>query len=128
MKPLAPLVVLIALGCSRVENHAGSTHTTSAPAPAKTGPSIVEPSATTGGGRQGVSEDRDVAEMVRMRILADPALEDAVSNVEISVLGHTATLRGTVATQEQKGRVEQATRTLSNIHDVDNELEVRKQP
>jgi hypothetical protein len=120
---LAVLTVLIGIACSREEHRAGTTNVTSAPAQ-NNGPTIVEPTPTTGAGRLGVSEDRDVAEMVRMRMVADPNLKNELGDVQISVNGPVATLRGTVRTADQRRRVEQAALAVTNIQQVDNELEV----
>jgi hypothetical protein len=120
---LAVFAAFVGIACSREGNRVGRATVTSSPAP-EGGPMIVEPLPTTQAGRTGVNEDRAVAEMIRVRMLADPALKDALMNVQILVLGNVATLRGSIKTAEQKSRAEQDARSVTNIQSVDNELEV----
>jgi osmotically-inducible protein OsmY len=114
---LAALAVLVAVGCTREGHRPEKVTVTAASAP-----SIVEPLPTNESARIGVSEDRDVAEMIRARMMADPALKDAAANVQITVLGHEATLRGSVKTADQKRRAEQAALAVTEIEHVDNQI------
>jgi hyperosmotically inducible periplasmic protein len=59
---------------------------------------------------------------VRERLGVDPALRGAA--VSVSAAGGTVTLRGTVATVEQRAAAERAARAVAGVGAVNNQLKV----
>jgi hypothetical protein len=111
--------VAFALACSRQE--VGTTHTTSAEA---AGPAVVEPFATTATGKVVEEGNRDTGQVVRMRLLADPAVAPAADHITITALGNTVTLEGSVPSEAIRQRAVAVALTALGVSRIDDRLRV----
>lgn len=74
---------------------------------------------------QGGSEaDRDVTQLVRQRILDEDGFSVNAQNVKIITQDGVVTLRGPVATSEEKAQIAAITASANGVKRVDNQLEV----
>ena len=74
---------------------------------------------------QGGSEaDRDVTQLVRQRIVDEDGFSVNAQNVKIITQDGVVTLRGPVATSEEKAQIAAITASANGVKRVDNQLEV----
>jgi hyperosmotically inducible periplasmic protein len=74
---------------------------------------------------EGTSEaDRTVTQLVRQRIIAQDGLSVDAQNVRIITRDGVVTLRGPVASPEEKARIATLTADATGVKRVDNQLEV----
>ena len=69
--------------------------------------------------------DAHLAESVRKAIAADMALSYDARNVRVTADDGVVTLRGTVASEDERSRIEALARNCAGVRSVDNEVEVR---
>ncbi len=68
--------------------------------------------------------DRDVTRKIRQALVADDALSTNAKNVKIVTADGTVTLRGPVATEQERARVAAAATQVAGAGRVQNQLEV----
>jgi len=74
---------------------------------------------------QGGSEaDRDVTQLVRQRIMDEDGFSVNAKNVKVITQDGVVTLRGPVATSEEKAQIAAITASANGVKRVDNQLEV----
>ena len=86
-----------------------------------------EQSAPTASDQPENAADREAVAAVRQQLMADESLSTAAQNVTIVSEGGNVTLRGQVATEDEKSRIESAARQTPGVTQVDNQIEVAPQ-
>jgi osmotically-inducible protein OsmY len=78
-------------------------------------------------GDQG-NNDRDlkITQQIRQAVVGDSALSFNAKNVKIITLNGKVTLRGPVASDQERASIEAAARKVAGAGNVDNQLEVKK--
>jgi osmotically-inducible protein OsmY len=104
---------------ARAQSEVGAARNVTAP-PATTPPPAPPASATT-------DSDQKLSDQVRTAIFGGTAesTTDAAKNIQVSAIGSTVTLKGSVKTEEEKTRIETAAKAVSGVTKVDNQLEVK---
>jgi len=83
--------------------------------------------AAVGCGRHETSSsatDREVAARIRQSLVADSALSSSARNVTIDADGDSVTLRGSVATEQERATVAARAKQAAGDRSIDNELVV----
>jgi hyperosmotically inducible protein len=81
--------------------------------------------ATRTPGDQSNSEpDMRITQTLRKNIVADKDLSTNAHNVKIITVDGTVTLRGPVASAEEKARIDREARAVAGVKKVDNQLEI----
>ena len=70
--------------------------------------------------------DTEITRQVRERIVQDGGLSTAAKNITIVTLGGRVTLKGAVATQTEKAKVESIAKTVSGAASVTNQTVISK--
>ncbi len=79
--------------------------------------------------QQGAQSGQSIQQQLTSRIQdAVRNLSDKYNNVNVSLNNGTVTLRGTVASQEDKSNLERLVRGLEGVLNVDNQVTVQSQP
>lgn len=68
--------------------------------------------------------DREVVQKIRQSLVADPALSASAKNVTIDSKGHSVTLRGSVASEQERAAVAARAKQAAGDRSVENELVV----
>lgn len=74
---------------------------------------------------KGSNADVDVTRRIRQEIVGDDSLSTNAKNVKIITLGGVVTLRGPVASEEERSKIITAAKKVSGVKRVDNKLEVK---
>jgi hypothetical protein len=74
---------------------------------------------------QGFRTDARIADAIQSALEADASLSTDARNAKIITINGNVILRGTVATQDEKMRVEQIARSVAKAALVENNLEVQ---
>jgi len=82
-----------------------------------------QPTPLDQGNNQG---DLDITQRIRRDVMAFPGLSTNARNVKIITTNGHVTLRGPVATEEEKRRIAEAAGNAAGGQNVDNQLEVKK--
>jgi osmotically-inducible protein OsmY len=80
----------------------------------------------TSGDQSNSSEDIKITAEVRRAIVKDSSLTMAAKNVKVITAGGIVTLRGPVASAEEKTKIEQLAAAAANGAKVDNQLEIKE--
>lgn len=83
-----------------------------------------EASAPTASDQPDNPADRELIAAIRSEIMHDESLSTAARNVTIVSRSGQVTLRGNVASPDEKSRVEAAARQTAGVREVDNQIEV----
>jgi len=99
------------------------------PAPAPTDPRLVppapgEPRPTTPAQPAGAERDREITQEVRAMIRHDSAISALAESIDIQTASGVVTLRGRVASQEEKDTIGARVRQVPGVLSINNELEV----
>lgn len=71
------------------------------------------------------TQDRKLLAAVRRAVVHDKSLSSKAHNVKIMVQGGGVTLRGPVASEDEKAKVEQLAMGVKGVTQVDNRLDVK---
>jgi len=116
-KTFAVLACALALvACKRSENENEPTTTTGANEPAEKGSTMQQANA-----------DNVISVRVRHALAADPNLSAEGKSVKIITRDGKVTLHGVVKDDNEKRMIEDETKHVQGVKDVDNELQVLKQ-
>ena len=78
----------------------------------------------TPGDQSNSEPDMRITQSIRKAIVADKDLSTNAHNVKIVTIDGTVTLRGPVATAEEKARIDREARAVAGVKKVDNQLEI----
>jgi len=70
-------------------------------------------------------EDRALTQAVRQSLMDDSSLSTNAKNIKVISRGGKVTLRGVVDSQAEKDDVVARVKALPNVHDCENQLEVK---
>lgn len=70
--------------------------------------------------------DRTITQKIRQSIMADGSLSTNAKNIKIITIQGVVTLRGPVASSEEKGAILEKVKNIRGIVKVDNQLEVTR--
>lgn len=73
------------------------------------------------------TQDRKLLAAIRRAVVQDKSLSSKAHNVKILVLGGNVTLRGPVANEDEKSKVEMLVQGVKGVTKVDNRLDVKTQ-
>jgi osmotically-inducible protein OsmY len=114
------VLMIVALGCSPAERERADQKTAQAEAKLKQGTAELRDA----GAKAGVKLDQaSLIAKVKAKLANDVGLSTATA-VEVDARGRVVTLRGTVASEDQKQRAERAARQVDGVTTVLNELRV----
>src|SRR5262249_18200481 len=90
-----------------------------------TGRNVRDRGDTQTPGDQANSEpDLKITQSIRQTIVGDKSLSTNAHNVKIVTVGGTVTLRGPVASAEEKAKIDRDARAVPGVKNVDNQLEI----
>lgn len=92
--------------------------------PAMQPPAPGEPRPTTPAQPAGAERDRAITEEVRAMIRHDSAISALAESIDIQTASGVVTLRGRVASQEEKDTIAARVRQVPGVLSINNELEV----
>jgi hyperosmotically inducible protein len=115
---LTALGILTVLGC----NQPGGAE----PAPDNTANNERDRGAMmkTPGDQGGSETDRTITQQIRKDVVGDDALSVSGKNVKIVTVDGVVTLRGPVATAQEKAQIAQLVHKVDGVKRVDNQIEV----
>lgn len=83
-------------------------------------------SSLTPGDQAQNNADLIITKTIRRALMNDGALSNNGQNVKIITVERVVTLRGVVANNQEKERIEKAAKAVGNVSRVDNQLEVKQ--
>jgi len=130
MKSL-PIVLALALGAGGATLASAADPFTKGKAaeyaPDNTGRNVRDRGNTPTSGNQSEKKpDRDLTQQIRKAVVADKGLSMKAHNVKIITVGGVVTLRGPVATEDERTSVAAKAEQLAGAGNVHNQLEVTK--
>jgi osmotically-inducible protein OsmY len=78
----------------------------------------------TPGDQSSKEPDMQITQNIRKAIVADKDLSTNAHNVKIVTVDGAVTLRGPVASTEEKARIDREARAVAGVKKVDNQLEI----
>ena len=120
MKKFLTSVALLAVGLSAYaqDNKADNTGKNKRDASAKT---LTPPD------QSNASEDIRITADIRKALVADGSLTSNAKNIKIiTTTGGMVTLRGPVASEDEKSKIESAAKMVTGIQKITNEIEITK--
>jgi osmotically-inducible protein OsmY len=131
-------LVLLAVGCARHDRFSdtayyspsyGAGGATSSSATTTTEFNTAQPSTqSTVSTTASASTDQALSTQVQQSLKNDPTTSTIAPQIQVSAQGGAVTLSGTVASEQEKQRVETMVKSTSGVVNVNNQLEVALQP
>ena len=82
------------------------------------------PAAVTAGDQPNNSSDMLITQQIRKAVMADKALSTNAQNVKIITTDGVVTLRGPVASADEKASIAEKAKSVAGVTRVDNQLEI----
>lgn len=128
---LMSMLSLLAIGCEQHDKKVNTApHATNVDAAKSydadnTGKNVRDRDSTLTPGDQSEDEgDRTITKNIRQAIMAEDGLSTNAKNVKIITIKHVVTLRGPVATAQEKEIIERKAGQVTGVEKVDSFLEV----
>jgi len=80
--------------------------------------------AVTSGDQSNAQGDLDITQKIRQAVVADDSLSTNAQNVKIITSMGVVTLRGPVATTEERAKIGATAQTVAGVKRVDNQIEI----
>ena len=126
-----PLVLSVVGGCFG-PSQSGDTSTAAPPAQTAADNSAKNVrdragSTLTPGDQSKSQADLDLTQRVRQAVVADPSLSTSAHNIKIITVDGVVTLRGPVASEQEKTKIITTAQQIAGVKKVENHLEVATQ-
>jgi hypothetical protein len=114
------------LGCDNNTNRPVTSDRTTSPSPSSTAPSATNPSATSSAPSAASTSatDQALSQRIASSLREDSSLAATAPNITVEVNNGTATLKGSVNSQQQRSEIESKVRNITGVTQVVNNLEV----
>jgi osmotically-inducible protein OsmY len=75
--------------------------------------------------QSGEETDLKITQEIRRAIMADPEMSVNAHNIKVITISGVVTLRGPVASEDEKSSLERKAKAAAGVTSVDNELEIK---